>query len=162
MRTRVENSRGRRFEPVEPRARFRIQSELGAVLNEVSALFWILHRAVSFHCIRPSLDLSRCPFCAVGLQPAPDLFICLRNSNGRFELFSIDSLEAEQHVVQRTIVMIFTERSSQAGAAFVHGPARDGESADAFARAVRGLFGQVSVNDGCAHSFVSFLVLFVW
>jgi hypothetical protein len=127
-------------EPVERRARFRIQSELGTILNEVGALFWVIHHAFSLNSVRPGLDLSRRPLCAVGLQPIPDLFISFRSSNDCFELLAIDSLEAEEHVVQRTIVMIFTERPGQAGAAFVNGPTRDGEPADAFTRAVRSLF----------------------
>ena len=48
-----------RFEPVERGVRFRIQSELGAVLNEVSALFRIFHQAAGFHFIRPGLDFNR-------------------------------------------------------------------------------------------------------
>jgi hypothetical protein len=58
--------------------------------------------------------------------------------------------------------MIFAQRSRQAGAAFVNGTAGDRESGDAFARAVRGLFGQVSGDDGGVHNFIVFLVWFVW
>jgi hypothetical protein len=39
--------------------------------------------------------------------------------------------------------MIFAQRSGDAGAAFIRGAVGDGESAGAFTRAVRGLFGQV-------------------
>jgi hypothetical protein len=53
--------------------------------------------------------------------------------------------------------MIFAELSGDAGAAFISGAVGDGESGGAFARAMRGLFGQVAVNDGCVHIFI-FLV----
>jgi hypothetical protein len=49
--------------------------------------------------------------------------------------------------------MIFAEGSGQAGTAFINSTAGDGKSGDAFARAMRGLFGEVSVNDGCVHNF---------
>jgi hypothetical protein len=53
--------------------------------------------------------------------------------------------------------------SRQVGAAFFHGTAGDRESGDAFARAVRGLFGQVPGDDGCGHNCIVFLVwLVVW
>ena len=137
------------FEPVEGGIHLRIQPEPGAVLNEVSALFGIFHRAAGFHFIRPGLDFSRRFRRAVGLQPGADVFIIFRGLNGGFELLAGDALETEEQVVQRTIVMIFAGRSRQAGAAFVNGTAGDRKSGDAFARAVRGLFGQVPGNDGC-------------
>jgi len=56
--------------------------------------------------------------------------------------------------------VIFAERSRQAGAAFVNGPAGNRESGDAIARAVRGFFGQVSVNDECFHIFN--FDIFIW
>jgi hypothetical protein len=49
--------------------------------------------------------------------------------------------------------MIFAQRSRQAGAAFVNGATGDRESGDAIARTVRGLFGQVSGDDGGIHIF---------
>src|ERR1035441_3491395 len=64
-----------RFEPVERGVRFRIQSELVTVLNEVSALFWIFHRAAGFYFIRPGFDFSRRSLRAVRLQPGADVFI---------------------------------------------------------------------------------------
>ena len=48
-----------RFEPVECAGCLRIQPELGAILHEVSALFWILHHAAGFHFIRPDFDFGR-------------------------------------------------------------------------------------------------------
>src|ERR1017187_677507 len=151
-----------RFEPVERGVRFRIQPELGAVLNEVSALFRIFHQTAGFHFIRPGLDFNRRFRRAAGLQPGADVFIIFRGLNGGFELLAIDALETEEQVVQGTIVMIFAQRSRQAGAAFVNSTAGDRESGDAFARAVRGLFGQVSGDDGGVHNFTIFLVWLVW
>jgi hypothetical protein len=151
-----------RFKPVERCVRFRIQSELGAVLNEVSALFRILHQAAGFHFIRPRFDFSRRLFRAVGLQPSADIFIIFRGLNGGFELAAINALETEEHVVQRTIIMIFAECTCEAGAAFVNSAAGYRESGDTFARAVRGLFGQVVGDNGCVHDFIIFRVWFVW
>jgi len=124
------------------------------VLNKAGAFLRIFHRAAGFLIIRPILDfrwrLSR----AVGQQPGANVVIIFRDLDGGFELVAGDALETEEPVVQWTIVVIFAERTRQTGAAFVHGPARDGESADAFPRTVRRLLGQVPVNDGCVHVFV--------
>src|SRR5665213_58150 len=45
-----------RFEPVERRAFFRFQSQLGAVLNKVGALFRVFEHTVGLHFIRPGLN----------------------------------------------------------------------------------------------------------
>jgi len=142
-----------RFKPVERAALLRVQSELGAVLDEVGALFRIFYHAACFHFIRPRFDFNRRLLCAIGLQPSADIFIIFRGLNGGLELAAVDAFEAKKHIVQRTIVMIFAERPRNAGAAFVNGAAGDGETSGAFARAVRSLFGQVSVNDECIHNF---------
>ena len=132
-----------RFEPVERGALLRVQSELGAFSMKKARFLRILHRAAGLHFVRPGFDFHRRFLRAVGLQPGADVFVIFRGLNGGFELAAVDALETEEHVVQRTIVMIFAERSRDAGAAFVNGAAGDGKSGDAFARAVRSLFGQV-------------------
>ena len=146
-----------RFEPVERAGCLRIQPELGAVLHEVSALFGILHHAAGFHFIRSDFDFGRRSCRAVRLQPGADIFILFRGLNGCFELRAVDALETEKHVVQRTIIMIFAQCSCQAGAAFVHGTAGDGESGDTFTRAVRGLFSQISIDDAGIHNGIIFV-----
>lgn len=142
-----------RFEPVEGAIRLWIQPELGAVLNEGTATLRIFHRAARFHLIRPGFDFERRFRGAVGLQPGADILIIGRGLNSGFELLAGDALEVEEHIVQRTIVMIFAQRPRQAGATFVNGTADDRESGQALARAVRGLFGQVSGDNGGIHNF---------
>jgi hypothetical protein len=144
------------LEPVERGALLRVQSELGAILNEVGALFGIFHHAVSLGCVRPSFNFTGRFLCAIGQQPSADVFIIFRGLNGRFKLAAVDAFETEKHVVQRTIIMILAERPRHARAAFVNGTAGNGKAFDAFARTVRGLFGQVPVNDRCAHNFKFF------
>jgi len=130
-----------RFEPVERGVHLRIEPQRGTAFDEERALFWVLHRAAGFRFIRPGFDFSRRLGRAVGLQPGADLLIIRRSLHGGFELLAGNALEAEEHIVQRTIVMIFAQRSRQAGAALIDGAAGDGEPGEAFARAVRGLFG---------------------
>ena len=142
-----------RFEPVERAGLLRVQSEFGAVLDEEGAFFRVFHRAARFHFIRPSFDFCRRFRRTVGLQPSADVFVIFRGLNGGFEVIAVDAFETEEHVVQRTIVMIFAQLARDAGAAFIRGALGDGESGDAFARAVRRLFGQIPVNDRCAHIF---------
>ena len=145
------------FEPIERGVGFWIEHELGAALNEVGATLRIFHRTAGFHFIRPCFDFGGRFRLAVGLQPDADVFIIFGGLNGGLKLLAVDSLETEEHVVQRTIVMIFAQRACQAGAAFVNGTAGDHESGDAFARAVRGLFCQVSGDDRSAHNFIVLL-----
>ena len=130
-----------RFQPVECGGLIRVQSKLVTTLNIMNALFRIFHRAFAFHVIRPVLNFRWRLGCAVGQQPDTDLVIIFRGFNSGCELLAGDALKTEELVVQRTIVAIFAERAGQTGAAFVHRPTRDGESADAFARTVRCLFG---------------------
>src|SRR6202044_3839510 len=98
-----------RFKPVERTIRLRIQSEPEAILNEEFALFWVFHRAADFHFIGPDFDFNRRFRRAVGLQPSAYVFIIFRGLDGGFELFAIDALETEEHIVQRAIIMIFAE-----------------------------------------------------
>ena len=116
-------------------------------------LFRIIHHAASYHLIRPGLDFFWRSFCPVGLQPCSDHIIRFCGLNGGFELLAIDAFETEEHVIQRAIVMIFAGRSRQAGAAFVNRAFGNGKAGETGARAMRGLFGQIAVNDGCVHKW---------
>ena len=130
-----------RFEPVERGGFVGIQPKPVTILNKVSSLLRVFHQAVAFLIIRPVLDFRRRLFRAMVQQPGADLVIILCSFYGGGELVAGDALEAEELVVQRTVVMIFAERARQAGATFVYGPARDRESADAVAWTVRCLLG---------------------
>ena len=130
-----------RFQPVKGCGLFWIQPEAVTLLDEVSALLRIFHQAVGFLVIRPVLDFRRRLRRAIGQEPGADLIIILRDLDCGCELFAGDALEAEELVIQRAIVVVFARRAGQTGAAFIHRPAGDGESADAFARTVRRLLG---------------------
>ena len=130
-----------RFEPVERGGFVGIQPKPVTILNKVSSLLRVFHQAVAFLIIRPVLDFRRRLFRAMVQQPGADLVIILCSFYGGGELVAGDALETEELFVKRTIVVIVAERARQAGAAFVHGPACDGESAEAFTRTVWCLFG---------------------
>ena len=85
------------------------------------------------------------------MQPSPHILVIFRDLDGGLELFGSDALEAEERVVERTIIMILAECSRQAGAAFINGASGDHESGKAFARAVRGLFVKISGKNGNYH-----------
>ena len=143
-----------RFEPIEQRVRFRIQTE---TFNQLGAPDPIFNRAGGFHFIRPHFDFSRRSDDAMGQQPVANVFVSCRSLNDGFELFAGNAFETEEHIVQRTIVIICAGRSRHAGATFIYSTAGDGESGDAFARTMRGLFGQVAVNDGSSHFLIGWL-----
>jgi len=142
-----------RFQPVEGCGLIRVQSKPVTVLNELIAFFRIIPQAAAFLIIRPVLDLRRRLRRAVGQQPGADVVIIFSGLHGGFKLVGGDAFETEKLPVQWTIIAIFAERARQAGAAFVHGPAGEGESPEAVARTVRCLQAQVQVNDACVHVF---------
>jgi hypothetical protein len=80
--------------------------------------------------------------------------------NSGSELLARDVLEAEEQIIQRTIVMIFPQRPRNAGPAFINGTPGDGETGEAFARTVRGLFGEVSGDERNARNVIIFHVWF--
>ncbi len=148
------------IEPVERGARLGIDPNLLAVLNEECPTLRIFAHAAGFQAIRPRLDFHSRFWRAVRLQPGADLLIIRRGRNRRCELLFGNALEAEEHIVQRTIVMIFPKFSRQIGAAFVNGPSRNDKSVNAFARAVGRLLHQVSGDDGCVHNRKSLVIWF--
>jgi len=130
-----------RLQPVERRGFIRVQPKPMATLNKMIALLRIFQRAAGFLIIRPVLDIWCRLFRAMGQQPAADFVIIFRGFYGGGELVTGNALEAEELFVQWTIKVVFAERARQAGAAFIHRPAGDRKSTDAFARTVRGLLG---------------------
>lgn len=132
-----------RFEPIERGVHLRIQSESVTVLDKEIALVRIFHQAAGFHFIRPGLDFNLGLWRAIGLQPDAHVFKILRDLNCRFELVGRDAFEAKEGIVQWAIEMILAQCSREAGATFINGASCDHESGEAFARAVRGLFGKV-------------------
>lgn len=130
-----------RFEPFRSGGFIRAQPKQVTAFNKIIALFRGFHRAADFLIIRPVLDFRSSLSSAIGQQPGANLVVIFRDLYGGCKRIAGDALEAEQLIVQWTIVVVFTERSRQAGAAFVHGPTGDGESADAFARTVWRLLG---------------------
>lgn len=143
-----------RFKPVEGAIRLGIQHELGATLHEVSPFLRIFHQTAGFHFVRPGFDFRRRFRRAIGLQPGADVLIVFRGLNGSLELLAGDAFERKEHIIERTIVMIFAEGTRQAGAAFINGTGGNHKSSDAYTRAVRGLFGEVSGNDGGGHNLI--------
>lgn len=142
-----------RFQPFKSGGFIRVQSKPVTALNKMIALLRIFHRAAGFLIIRPVLDLRRSLRRAISQQPGADFVIIFRDLYGGCKLVAGDALETEKLFVQRTVVVVFTERARQAGAAFVNSAAGDDESSEARARTVRGLFGQVTVNDWSIHNF---------
>ncbi len=59
------------------------------------------------------------------------------------EIVSRHALEAEEHVIQRTIEMVFADIAGEECAAFIRGARENCVPAEAGARAAGGLFGEV-------------------
>ena len=102
-----------------------------AVLNEIITLVRIVNQAACFHLIRPGLDLIRRFKRAIGMQPDADFLVVLRRLDGLRELVGSDVLETEEFIVERTVIMVLTQCSREAGAALVDRTAGNCESRQA-------------------------------
>jgi len=148
------------LEQIESGACFSNEAEYRAVVNESIPLLVRLHGTAGLHFIGPCFNFRRRLRMTMRKQPCADFFVGLGGFHGGFELLARYAFEREEHVIQRTIVMIFTQGSGCAGSALVYSATGDGKACDTVARAVRSFMSKVEVDDGGIHNIIGFLARF--
>src|SRR5438309_7461851 len=107
------------FQPLKRRGLCRIEPELLGLLAEEIALFGIIVEAVHFHFLAPAFDFFRRFLFAVAVEPFNDFLIARTLLDLRFEVVPFYAFEPKEHVIKRTVKMIFADVASHERATFV-------------------------------------------
>ncbi|HEY5991679.1 MAG TPA: hypothetical protein VIU10_03795, partial [Candidatus Udaeobacter sp.] len=122
------------FQPLECRGLFRMQSEFSDLFAEEVAFFRMIVETACLHLFGPAFDFFRRFLFAALIELLDHLLITRALLDLRFEILTLHAFEAEQHVIKRTIEMIFADVPRHERAAFVDGAAKNGVASHSNAR----------------------------
>src|SRR5947199_2177788 len=107
------------FEPLE-RCRFgRIESEFLDLFAEELALFRMIVETACLHFFSPAFDFVRRFLFAVLVEPFHDFLVACALFDLRFEVVALHTFETKDHVIERTIEVIFANISRYQRATFI-------------------------------------------
>src|SRR5205085_2565521 len=122
------------LEPIEQRRRERIEPVRLQLFYKPIAFFRIVIRIRSLDLIAPGLHFLWRLFLAVAIEPGRHFFLARAFLDLRLEVVALHPLETEEHVIERTIEMVFADISSQKSAALVVGARQNCITTDPFPR----------------------------
>ena len=93
-----------------------------------------------FHLFGPAFDFFRHFLFAALIEPLDHLLITRALLDLRFEIGAVHAFETKEHVIKRTIEMIFADVPCHERAAFVDGAAKNGVAANSNVRTARRFF----------------------
>ena len=97
------------------------------------------------------LDLIRRLFLAVLIEPLRHLLIARAVLDLRLEVVALHPFESKEHVIERTIEMIFANISRDQRATFVDRPSENGVTANANTRTARCFLRQIFARNVLVH-----------
>src|SRR5437764_8539674 len=125
------------LQPLE-QGRFRwIKAERLHLLGKPIASFRIIVRPGRYDLVAPALDLILRFLFAVSVKPFNHFLIARALLDLRLEIVAFHAFEAKEHVIHRTIEMIFPDVAGHESAAFVNRASKNRVAADANARTTR-------------------------
>jgi hypothetical protein len=128
------------FQPLERCGLDRIEAELLGLLAKEIALLRIVVETAGLRLFGPSSDFLRRFRLAASMEPFDNLLVACSLLDLRFEIISPYAFESEEHVIERTIEVIFADVPGHECPAFVDRAAQNRVAADANARTAWCLF----------------------
>jgi len=113
------------FEPIEQSQRCRIESEWLCLFHKSVTTLRIIVWPGRFYLVAPTFDFIQGLWLATLIEPFCHLLITGAVLDLRFEVVAFYPFEAEEHVIERTIKMIFTDITRYKRAAFVDRATQD-------------------------------------
>ena len=118
------------LQPLE-QGRFRwIKAERLYLLGKPIASFWIIVRPGRYDLVTPALDFFLRFLFAISVKPFNHFLIARALLNLRLEIIAFHPFEAKEHVIHRTIEMIFPDIARHESAAFVDRASKNRVAAD--------------------------------
>ena len=128
------------FQPLECRGLDRIEVEILGLLAKEIALLRIVVETAGLHLFGPSSDFLRRFRLAALSEPFDNLLVACSLLDLRFEIISPYAFESEEHVIERTVEVIFADVPGHECSAFVDRAAKYRVTSDANAWTARWLF----------------------
>ena len=139
------------FQPLE-RCGFRgIEAEFLDLFAKEIAFFRMIVEAACLDLVSPMVDFVRRLLFARLMKPFDDFMVACALLDLRSEIVAFYTFETEEHVIERTIEVIFANISTYLGATLINRAAKDCVTANANARTAWGLFPQIFSSDFLFH-----------
>jgi len=131
------------FEVIDEGGSLGVDAERGALTDEPISPFGVFVGVIALDSASPCLDFFRGLGSAVAVEPGENLPVGGTGCDELFDVVGVDLLESEEHLVERTGVMVFSHDASEVGAAFIDHAGHDRVVAEMVARAARWFFCEV-------------------
>src|SRR6266566_7177591 len=118
------------LQPIKQRCRFWIEAERFQLLDVPVAFLRIVIRIYFQHFLTPSAPFLLAFRRPAAINPFRDFIIARAGLDERFEISALNALEAKQHVIERTIEMVFADIAPKQGTAFIDRAPENGVAAD--------------------------------
>jgi hypothetical protein len=128
------------FQPLKCRGFRRIESKFANFFAEEISLFRMVVETACFDFVSPAFNFLWRFLYAGTVEPFYDFLVARSLLDLRLEIVAFHVFETEEHVIERTIEVIFADISRHQGAAFIDGAAKDCVTSDGEARTARGFF----------------------
>src|SRR5207249_779819 len=128
------------LQPLECCRLRRIEAEFPGLFAEEFAFFRMIVETARLDFFSPPFDFLRRFLFAARVKPLDHLLVTRALLDLRFEILALHALETEQHVIERTIEVVFADLPRHQRAAFIDGASKNGEAADSNARTPRCFF----------------------
>jgi hypothetical protein len=141
-----------RFEIIEQSGLFRVEPERLRLVDKPIALFRIVVRSRCFDFLAPLSDFVWSFLFSTLIQPFRHLLVARAIFDLGLEVGAAYPFEAEQHVVERTIEMIFPNVPCDQRPAFIDRASKNGVTAHSNPWAARRFFGQILTHNIFVHT----------
>src|SRR5205823_6585541 len=117
------------LQPIKQRCRFWIEAERFQLLDVPVAFLRIVIRICLQHFLTPSAPFLLAFRRPAAIDPFRDFIIAGASLDERFEIIALNALEPEEHVIERTIEMIFADVAPKQRTAFIDRAPQNGVAA---------------------------------
>src|SRR5438067_11755517 len=117
------------LQPIEQWCRFRIETERVQLLDVPIAFLWVVVRILFHYFLTPGTLFFFAFRSAVAINPCRDFGIACAGLDECLEIIALNALETEEHVIERTIEMVFADIAPKQRTAFIDRASQNGVTA---------------------------------
>src|SRR5438067_5414184 len=125
------------LQPIEQWCRFRIEAQRLQLLDVPIAFLRVVVRILFRHILIPSALFLFAFWSAVAIDPFRNFVIARAGLDESFEIIALNTLETEEHVIERTIEMVFADVAPKQRPTFIDRAAQNDVTAHTRFRTAR-------------------------